>query len=299
MVPVVSILIPTFNRAATIERAIESGLLQDVAVPFEVVVVDNASDDGSSDLISAMAAEDSRIVYRRWSENLGPIENWRRGLDIARGDWIKVVWSDDWIVPTAVRLLLEAAQSHDCVVATCRAHISQPHGEFEDYDKEAFTYEANDVFRALSGLGRSLPWSPGAALVRRLDAISGLRALRTPEACVRAAIGPDVAMLYWGVVTGGQGVHVPAALAQFDGKHGSITIREGRHRVSACYDSTLMSLARAAGVEPPPDVVRAVKHRAALYGLRGVSSEMRFPDRRLSPPLLARSVARRIRRAVI
>ena len=58
-----SVIIPVFNRVRTIKDAVESALAQKCDFLYNVIVVDNHSTDGTTDLLSEMAAKDSRIVH--------------------------------------------------------------------------------------------------------------------------------------------------------------------------------------------------------------------------------------------
>lgn len=292
--PDVSIVIPTYNRAKTLGRAIDSGLAQVFDGALEVIVVDNASQDRTDLLMQSYET----VRFQRWSENLGPVENWRRGISLARADWIKIIWSDDWLEPNCVRELHAAATQAGAVAATCRAMIHYPESDAPSYTERRAIFDGGDAVAGL--LGRralSLPVSPAAALVRRSDALRGLDAVDQRSLCARRAIGPDVALLYWGVLNGGRGVHVPKLLAHFDGRGtDSITMNEldeGGWLLRACYDSSVVELASAAGLTIPPDLMRLVRHRAALAKVMGASEEaLHHP--RLSVREGARSLIRRV-----
>lgn len=58
-----SVIIPVYNRKSTVQDAVRSALSQQCSFEFNVIVVDNRSDDGTTDLLEAMAAEDSRLVH--------------------------------------------------------------------------------------------------------------------------------------------------------------------------------------------------------------------------------------------
>ena len=58
-----SVVIPVFNRSSTVKDAVESALSQECDFPFNVIVVDNHSTDGTTELLAEMAAKDGRIVH--------------------------------------------------------------------------------------------------------------------------------------------------------------------------------------------------------------------------------------------
>lgn len=58
-----SVIIPVFNRVRTVKDAVESALNQKCDFPYNVIVVDNHSSDGTTQLLAEMAAKDSRVVH--------------------------------------------------------------------------------------------------------------------------------------------------------------------------------------------------------------------------------------------
>lgn len=58
-----SVIIPVFNRARTVKDAVESALAQKCDFPFNIIVVDNHSTDGTTELLAEIAAKDSRVVH--------------------------------------------------------------------------------------------------------------------------------------------------------------------------------------------------------------------------------------------
>jgi glycosyltransferase involved in cell wall biosynthesis len=95
-VPPVSVVIPAYNRAATIRAAIESVLRQSYA-DFELIVVDDGSTDGTLD--AAAAVEDPRLRLVAAPENLGAAGARNFGVEAARGAWIAFQDSDDEWLP--------------------------------------------------------------------------------------------------------------------------------------------------------------------------------------------------------
>jgi glycosyltransferase involved in cell wall biosynthesis len=91
-VPVVSIILPTFNRAPVIDRAIHSALHQ-TFIDFELIVVDDASTDGTLELLAAIP--DPRLRVIQHVENRGGSAARNTGIAEARGKYITFLDSDD------------------------------------------------------------------------------------------------------------------------------------------------------------------------------------------------------------
>ena len=92
-----SLMIPTFNNAETIERTLRSVLAQAYR-PLEVVAYDEASKDGTREIVGRMLDEAPAGVEARLltaEENSGPVKAWRIALHAITGEWCAFVWSDD------------------------------------------------------------------------------------------------------------------------------------------------------------------------------------------------------------
>jgi len=112
--PIVTILIPTYNHARFIDRAIQSGLMQDFE-PLEVVVCDDASTD-ETQRIARHWTHDRRFRYLRRPVNLGRVANYRRAVEVdATGAWIVMLDGDDHLTdPSFITKAMRAlAEHHD------------------------------------------------------------------------------------------------------------------------------------------------------------------------------------------
>lgn len=91
--PFFSIIIPTFNRIDDLRKALESVFLQDFE-DFEVLVVDNESDDGTDKLINSIS--DNRLNYYRIKNNGIIAKSRNLGIKKSRGNFIVFLDSDDY-----------------------------------------------------------------------------------------------------------------------------------------------------------------------------------------------------------
>lgn len=90
--PTVSVIIPTYNRADAIGRAIDSVLAQAYG-DLEILVVDDASSDGTRDVVQGY--EDGRVGYVPCRERGGAAKARNRGIGLARGEYVSFLDSDD------------------------------------------------------------------------------------------------------------------------------------------------------------------------------------------------------------
>ncbi len=94
--PLVSVGLPTYNRAAALRRAIESVLAQDYS-NLELVISDNASTDETQTMCEEFCAHDSRVKYIRQLSNLGARPNFLEVFERARGELFMWLGDDDWL----------------------------------------------------------------------------------------------------------------------------------------------------------------------------------------------------------
>jgi len=94
--PTVSVIIPTYNRAGTLPRAIRSVFAQTFR-DWEIIVVDDGSNDETPQLVKDLS--DTRIKYLRHECNRGPSGSRNTGIEAARGTYIAFLDSDDEWLP--------------------------------------------------------------------------------------------------------------------------------------------------------------------------------------------------------
>lgn len=114
--PFFSICIPVYNGAGTLRETICSVLGQDFT-NFELCVVDNASTDATSVILSEF--DDSRLRVQRNKEVLPAYENWSLAIQMATGRWTKLICADDILHPNALTRIAEAIHNHSGTQIVC------------------------------------------------------------------------------------------------------------------------------------------------------------------------------------
>ncbi|MDD1660189.1 MAG: glycosyltransferase [Methanomicrobiales archaeon] len=113
--PLVSICIPTWNRAGMVGDAIRSALDQTYR-NLEILVVDNASTDDTEAVVSSFT--DPRLKYVRNDRNLGLFGNCNRCIELSRGKYIHILHSDDMIPPEFTATCVRFLEGHPEVAFT-------------------------------------------------------------------------------------------------------------------------------------------------------------------------------------
>jgi len=143
----VDIIIPVYNRAALIREAIDSALNAAPELPVEIIVVDDASTDGTWQSLAAYA--DPRIRCFRMESNSGQSAARNRGLDAARGTYVKFLDSDDILTPGHLAAEVQALATTDAEIAAS-GWYAESHGSTVSFDAPVFRTIVDDVLAGLA-----------------------------------------------------------------------------------------------------------------------------------------------------
>ncbi|MGH3133757.1 MAG: glycosyltransferase family 2 protein [Gaiellaceae bacterium] len=154
-----SLMIPTFSSAATIERTLRSAVAQEYR-PLEILVYDEASHDRTREIVERiLGTADSSIDARLLTSdrNSGPVLAWRIALHEISGDWCCFVWADDVLKNGfSVRMMEGAARA----VASGRKLVACS-AEVQTSEGSVLPYYASDT-----GIASPVEYSEGIFLRR-------------------------------------------------------------------------------------------------------------------------------------
>lgn len=108
--PFFSVVIPTYNRAAFIEATLQS-VLNQTYPHYEIIVVDNCSTDNTEDLLQAYIRA-GRIQFIKHEQNFERARSRNTGMSAARGDFVTLLDSDDFMYPNNLADAAEYAKAH-------------------------------------------------------------------------------------------------------------------------------------------------------------------------------------------
>lgn len=124
MAPAVSVIIPVYNVEAYLRQTIESVLAQSLH-DLELIIIDDASTDGSLAIAQSLAEQDGRVQVHPLRVNTpgGAGIPSNIGMEFATGKYIAFLDSDDWYGPNFLEELCTAAEGHQAELAIARFQI--------------------------------------------------------------------------------------------------------------------------------------------------------------------------------
>jgi len=167
----VSICIPVYNRENVIEHTVQSAINQTYQ-NIEIIISDNNSDDRTLKIVSLLANEDSRIKILKNSCNSGPVMNWKKCFDNAKGDYIKFLWSDDYIDPSYIEEAINKFDENTAFVYSSvkwyNVLTKLKHERIGYKRRKSGYYKLNSFCFGLI-LGKNYPVSASCSIFRRVD----------------------------------------------------------------------------------------------------------------------------------
>jgi hypothetical protein len=111
----VDVVVPCYNYGRYLRECVESVLTQE-GVDVRVLIIDDCSPDNTPEVGQQLAAEDSRVEYRRHATNQGHIATYNEGLlEWASADYCLLLSADDLLVPRAFERAIDVLDSNDTI----------------------------------------------------------------------------------------------------------------------------------------------------------------------------------------
>lgn len=152
----ISIIVPVYNVELYLRRCIDS-ILNQTFTDFELILVDDGSPDSSGKICDEYAESDERIKVIH-KKNSGPASARNTGLDVANGEWITFVDSDDWINKEYLEKLYNSCKNNGVDISTCG--FFQTEGNEIEIERQKFNiklYNPEDLWIE-NQLRATVPW---------------------------------------------------------------------------------------------------------------------------------------------
>lgn len=167
----ISVIMPVYRVESYVERAIKS-ILKQTLTEFEFLIVDDGSPDRSGEICDRYAETDSRIRVLH-TENRGAPEARNTAIDLARGEYLYFMDSDDWAEPDMLEEMYRLAEQYRAELVIAGFYIDTYYGDGEyrtdDFVPETAVYLTKDEFRRNSCrlFDKNMLYTPWNKLYRR------------------------------------------------------------------------------------------------------------------------------------
>ncbi len=144
----VSVIVPVYNTEKFLKRCLES-LINQTLQDIEIICVNDGSDDSSSAILESFALKDSRIkIITQTNQGLSEARN--NGIQLAQGEFIGFVDSDDWVSPDFFEKLYNAAAKYNAEIACTEAKRTDgiKYSNFLRIKKEGIYSKTKDKYKA-------------------------------------------------------------------------------------------------------------------------------------------------------
>jgi len=259
----VSVVVPNYNYARYLEARLRSVTHQTLPV-YEIIVLDDASTDGSLDVLQSLRAElspEPRVVVNE--ANSGSVfRQWLRGLELATGDYVWIAEADDLAHPGLLEAVVGAmAKDPSIVMGYCQSEQMDPDGKtlapnYLDYTRDispdrwnrAYVADGRDEAACL-GVKNVVP-NASAVVFRREPLLAVLR--EGIDEIARYSIAGDW-VVYLRLLTKGRVCFEPTPLNRHRRHAGSVTLGSaaGKH-----LDEVARAQAEAQRLHPVDEAVR-------------------------------------------
>ncbi|MEH2411302.1 glycosyltransferase family 2 protein [Nostoc sp.] len=162
--PLVSVIIPTYNRPEYLKQAIASAIKQTYQ-NIEIIISDNCSSENPQALVASFG--DSRIKFWRHQQNVGMLANQQHGFKMARGKYVASLHDDDiWNEDFLVKLVPLLEANSELIIAFCDQYIIDANGIINDagteentrgYKRDKLTPGVHQPFYKIGLVDKSIP----------------------------------------------------------------------------------------------------------------------------------------------
>lgn len=162
--PKVSVTVPVYNVENFLRQCLDS-LKNQTLKDLEFILVDDCSTDGSLAICEEYANDDNRFRVFRHKTNRGSSVARQTGLDNARGEYVIVCDSDDWVEPNMYELLYENAKRYNADISTCDFYTNYSDGRQRIIHQKINTSSQKQLI--IDALTQRLPPASWIKMVRR------------------------------------------------------------------------------------------------------------------------------------
>jgi glycosyltransferase involved in cell wall biosynthesis len=206
----ISVVIPTYNRARLLKRALNSVASQ-TSTPDLVIICDNDSDDHTKEVVAEFEKKGLKIKYHKHNDNLGMLKNWEYAVNLVETEYFSILADDDFLLPNFIETGLAAFSENPglgmwCGVTICVDENSKPIllapsnldaiGKYQNFKllthliqhpASTATIFSKAVFENAGGFRKESVYLADLSIMLRISAISNILIDKTPVAVYSAS----------------------------------------------------------------------------------------------------------------
>lgn len=176
----ISVVVPTYNSENTIRIVLEA-IAKQTYPNIELIIVDNCSSDKTLEIAKSFLSHSTLKNYyiHQNSINVGPYGNWKIGIRLAKGHYIKLLFSDDLLLdPTSLCQCVNHFDSNSAFVissAQSGYEYNEPIDTLFRFSRVDAIFPSSFFFNKVIKEYSGFPKSPAVALFRRSDMLNAIR----------------------------------------------------------------------------------------------------------------------------
>lgn len=138
MEPIISVIVPVYNVEKFIKKSIES-LINQTFKEFEVLIVDDGSEDKSIEIAKKIASNDNRFIFLT-KENGGLSDARNYGIERAKGEYLSFLDSDDYFDSQYLEKMYNKIKKENADICVCDIELVKENGDFIRIQKNAYSH---------------------------------------------------------------------------------------------------------------------------------------------------------------
>lgn len=212
--PLISVILPVYNVAPYLTQCLRSILTQTYQ-NLEIILIDDGSTDHSATICQHFSQDPRIHFYQQANQGLARTRN--RALQLAHGDYLSFVDSDDWLAPDTYATLLAACHNSSADIAVCGRYLTTDAGKVQSqrFSNTQMAYTRVEAMRALL-----LEQAFDASLADKLFHCSCLTGIRFPDGKLHDDVGTFYKILHQSQHL----VHVGRPLYYYRQRNNSISV---------------------------------------------------------------------------
>ena len=237
----ITLLIPTYNRAALLNKCLQSVSEQTFDGKIHCVISNNNSLDNTIEVVTNWKNKNKNFVltFLNNNENLEPIDNWIKTLKYIDTDYSKWLQDDDWMEKDALKSMFEDIQKYEpnTLIYNCNIYLKDnyqnPINNYYRNDTKKLT--TDDVINHVLQLAPVFPVSPTASVMKSKYIEEAIFFGRDNNICTKKLMGNDLIMNFFGVFNDLDTYYINKTLFNFYGGDDSISLVNNPKILSHCY----------------------------------------------------------------